>query len=386
MTDPLLSVENLRTTFPGEEGRIRAVDDVSFTLDAGETLGLVGESGAGKSTLVRSLPALVDAPGRIEGSVRLRDPATVDRVAATFHDVADGTPTPADGDFLSVEERDADGAVSRGWVHVLAAPPEARRLVRGAGIAVVSQDPGAALNPVYTVGEQVREAVALHRGLAGDDAREATVDLLRAVDLPDPRRRRTDYPHQLSGGQQQRVAIAAALACDPAVLVCDEPTTGLDVTVQAEILHLLDSLRAERDLGVLLVSHDVGVVAEAADRVAVMYAGEVVERGGCEAVLTDPAHPYTASLLASLPSRHAPGERLPTLDGSMPTPTAPATACRFAPRCPEALPECTASHPESVPVGDDPIHTAACILAGEDADGDVAAGDDSDTETTGEDA
>ncbi len=312
----LLAVEDLRTTFPAEGGRLRAVDGVSFAIEEGETLGLVGESGAGKSAIARSLVGLVEEPGRVEPSSSIR--------------------------FRGRELVGDEGAL---------------RDVRGSGMTMVFQEPGASLDPVYTVGNQLAETIERHRN--PEDTRALSVDLLRAVDVPDPRRRLDEYPHQLSGGQQQRVAIALALACDPDLLVLDEPTTALDVTTQASILDLLDSLREDRELSTLFITHDMGVIAQVANRVCVAYAGEIVERAPVEELFDRPAHPYTRELLASLPGRTS-GARLPTIEGEMPRPTGPATECRFAPRCPEAFGACERVHPREVEVG--PDHTAACLL------------------------
>ncbi|WP_370529270.1 ABC transporter ATP-binding protein [Halarchaeum sp. CBA1220] len=319
--DPLLRVENLRTTFATETGTVRAVDGVSFDVERGETVGLVGESGAGKSVTARSLVGLVEDPGRVVGgSVRLDGAELTDNTEAEWRDV------------------------------------------RGGRIAMVFQDPLSRLNPVYTVGNQIEEALRIHRGLRGAAAREKAVELLEDVGIPDAARRAEAYPHEFSGGMCQRAVIAVALACDPDLLVCDEPTTALDVTIQAQILDLLDDLRAERDLAVLFITHDMGVVAEVCDRVNVMYAGEIVERAGVVDLFERPKHPYTQGLLDAVPARTARGERLATIEGEVPTPTEPATACRFAPRCPRAFDACHSVHPTGVAVSagaDD--HTAACL-------------------------
>lgn len=314
----LLEVRNLRTVFHTEREQIHAVDGVSFDVDAGEAVGLVGESGSGKSVTARSVLGLVDEPGEIEsGSIQFR------------------------GDELT----DGDWESHRG------------------DLAIVFQDPGSALNPTYTIGNQIREALRIHQGLRGKEARGRAVELLEAVGIPDPSSRVDEYPHQLSGGMQQRAVIAAALACDPDLLVCDEPTTGLDVTIQAQILDLLNRLRREEDLAILLITHDMGVIEETTDRVNVVYAGEVVERAPTKELFDNPAHPYTQALLNSIPGRTPPDERLPTIDGEVPTPTGSAEDCRFAPRCPEAGPDCLADPPDHVSVGTEDVHhTAACLL------------------------
>jgi len=317
--EPLLTVDDLHTTFYTDKETIRAVDGVSLDIRAGETVGLVGESGSGKSVTARSILGLVDEPGRIEGgSIRFR------------------------GEELT------DGAWERN---------------RG-DLSIVFQDPINSMNPVYTVGNQIREALRIHQGLRGDDAREEAVELLEAVGIPDAPRRLDEYPHQYSGGMRQRAVIAIALACDPDLLVCDEPTTALDVTIQAQILELLEELQREEDLGILFITHDMGVIEEVADRVNVMYAGEVVETAPVERLFDEPQHPYTRGLLASIPGRTADGDQLPTIGGEVPTPTAEPQECRFAPRCPAAFDACERVHPEPVDVADDSgvTHTAACLL------------------------
>jgi oligopeptide/dipeptide ABC transporter ATP-binding protein len=314
--DPLLSVRDLRTVFHTEREEIHAVDGVSFDIHEGETVGLVGESGSGKSVTARSILGVVDEPGRVESGEILYD--GVDLTAGHWDDYR--------GD-----------------------------------IAIVFQNPGSSLNPVYTVGSQIREALRIHQGLRGAAARDRAVELLRDVGIPDAPRRVDEYPHQLSGGMQQRAVIAIALACDPDLLVCDEPTTALDVTIQAQILELLDELQRENDLAILFITHDMGVIEEATDRVNVIYAGEVVERAPTAELFQRPEHPYTRSLLESIPGQTAQGDRLPTIDGEVPTPTGPATDCRFAPRCPQAEQSCRENHPEHVAVGTGD-HTAACLL------------------------
>jgi len=322
--DPLLSVEDLHTVFHTDRESVHAVDGVSFDVHEGETVGLVGESGSGKSVTARSILGLVDEPGRIErGAIYFRG-----------EDLTEGNWDAHRGD-----------------------------------IAIVFQDPGGSLNPVYTVGNQIREALRIHQGLRGSEARQRAVELLEDVGIPDAPRRVGEYPHQLSGGMQQRAVIAMALACDPDLLVCDEPTTALDVTIQAQILELLDDLQRESDLAILFITHDMGVIEDTTDRVNVVYAGEVVERAPTEALFEDPAHPYTRALLRSIPGRTDPDERLPTIEGEVPTPTGEATDCRFAPRCPEAFGACRQVAPDHQPVGDPGTErTAACLLHDEEYD------------------
>ncbi|QAU13024.1 ABC transporter ATP-binding protein [Halorubrum sp. BOL3-1] len=301
--DALLEVRDLRTVFRTGKETIHAVDGVSFDIRAGETVGLVGESGSGKSVTARSILGLVDSPGAIEeGSIRF-----------------DGT-----------------DLVERGWEDA-----------RG-DIAIVFQDPLNSINPVYTVGNQIREALRIHRDLTGAAARSRAIELLESVGIPDAARRVDEYPHQFSGGMQQRAMIAIALACDPDLLVCDEPTTALDVTIQAQILDLLDDLQRREDLAILFITHDMGVIEETADRVNVIYAGNVVERASTDALFADPQHPYTRALLESVPGRSSAAATLPTIDGEVPTPTEQATNCRFAPRCPAAGEVCSNAVPEHV--------------------------------------
>ena len=300
----LLEVKNLRTHFRTRAGLVRAVDGVSFHLDRGELLGLVGESGCGKSMTALSVMRLIAPPGKIvEGEI-----------------LFEGT------DLLKLSDAKM-------------------RQMRGDDIAMIFQDPMTSLNPVYTVGEQIAEALRLHRKLSRKQAQQATIEAMREVAIPDPQRRVSDYPHQLSGGMRQRIMIAMALACNPKLLIADEPTTALDVTIQAQILELLDDLRKQRDLAVLLITHDLGVVAEVADRVAVMYTGRIVEESPVAELFARPKHPYTEGLLNSVPrltAEHvAKKERLETIEGVVPRPTELPPGCHFAPRCRLRLPRCT---------------------------------------------
>ncbi len=300
----LLEVRNLQTHFPTRAGLVRAVDGVSFYVDRGELLGLVGESGCGKSITALSIMRLIAPPGKIVG-----------------------------GEIVFAGEE------------LLKASEERMREIRGDDIAMIFQDPMTSLNPVYTVGEQIAEAVRLHRKLSREEARRATIDAMREVAIPDPARRVDDYPHQLSGGMRQRVMIAMALACDPKLLIADEPTTALDVTIQAQILELLNELRRTRELAVLLITHDLGVVAETADRVAVMYTGRIVEESPVDELFARPKHPYTEGLLRSVPKltieEAKKQKRLETIEGTVPSPTQLPPGCHFAPRCPHRMPRCT---------------------------------------------
>ena len=300
----LLEVKNLRTQFPTRAGVVRAVDGVSFHVGEGELLGLVGESGCGKSITAMSVMRLVGAPGKI-----------------------------------------VSGEVWFAGENLLAASDARMRAIRGDDIAMIFQDPMTSLNPVYTVGEQIAEALRLHRNLNRKQARESAVEAMREVAIPDPGRRADDYPHQLSGGMRQRVMIAMALACDPRLLIADEPTTALDVTVQAQILDLLSDLQREFNSAIIIITHDLGVVAEVADRVAVMYTGRIVEESPVEELFARPKHPYTEGLLRSVPKLTAAevkkAVRLSTIEGTVPKPTNLPEGCHFAPRCPHRMPRCT---------------------------------------------
>ena len=389
---PVLSVTDLRTQFATEQETVRAVDGVSLSLRPQETLGIVGESGSGKSVTARSVLGLVEEPGRVhpDSTVRYHDPAFVQQIAREYPDrVRWATADTADqhgaaDSFVTITAGSDVGesvTVERGAVDLVGAPDDVVRSARGGEIAMVFQDALSSLNPVYTVGNQLTELLGIHQGLSGTAATEAAAELLESVGIPDPKRRLSEYPHQFSGGMRQRAVIALALACDPVVLLCDEPTTALDVTVQSQILELFDRLQRERDLSIVFITHDMGVIAQIADTVAVMYAGEIVEQAPVDGLFDRPKHPYTRGLLRSIPGLTGDADRLPTIEGSVPTPTEPPTDCRYAPRCPEAFAECEAVHPEHVAVGPsgedqhqdqdqtettagavDRTHTAACLL------------------------
>ena len=320
MPDPLLTVENLVVSFPGRGRRAVPVDGVSFTLARGETLALVGESGCGKSLTSLALLRLIPPPGRIEPGSRI-----------SF----DGT------DLLSLEE-------------------SALRDIRGRRIGMVFQDPMTSLNPVFTIGNQVAEGIRAHFPVSKKDANDKAIALLKEVGISDAASRSRDYPHQMSGGMRQRVMIAMALACEPELLIADEPTTALDVTVQAQILEILDELRKARGMAVLLITHDLGIVAGRADRVAVMYAGQIVEQADTARLFARPSHPYTQGLLASVPRLTGPRTRLTPIGGSVPTPDAWPEGCRFRPRCPKAFDK-SELPPPPLPVEDG--HWMRCWLA-----------------------
>ena len=315
----LLSVRNLRTEIETEDGTLIAVDDISFDLFAGEVLAVVGESGCGKTMLALSILGLLPGPGAstTAGEVRL-----------------------AGEDLLS-------------------ASPQRRRQARGAEIAMIFQDPLTALNPVHRVGDQIAEMLRAHRSMRKAEARRQAEDLLERVGIPDADRRARCYPHELSGGMRQRVMIAMAVALDPVVLIADEPTTALDATVQAQVLEVLSEVRRRMSGAMMIITHDLGVVAGAADRVMVMYAGHCVERGSTRDVYHRPRHPYTAGLLAAVPRLDRTAARLTPIAGSPPVPIGAAPGCRFAPRCPLATDICEQQRPDLRGPGDRPAEAAS---------------------------
>ena len=317
MSDVLLSVEGLTTRF-ATDPPVTAVNGVSFEIRRGETLGLVGESGSGKSVTAFSLIRLVQPPGRV----------TAGRVVFQGRDL-------------------------------LALSEDEIRQVRGAGIGFVFQEPMAALNPVMRVGDHIAEALLAHGLASRREARERAIELLRAVRIADAGQRVDDYPHQLSGGMRQRVMLAIALACRPPLVIADEPTTALDVTVQAQVLELLRDMKRAFGISLLLITHDLGVIAETADRVAVMYAGRIVEQGPVRQILRSPAHPYTRGLLASIPGGAA-GTRLHAIEGTVPNLAALPPGCSFGPRCRERMAVCESAFPEATTVA--PGHTVRCHL------------------------
>ena len=316
--EPLLAVERLRVEFPTRRGTLVAVHDVSFSIAPGEVLGVVGESGAGKSLTGAAIIGLIDPPGRIAGgSVRLAG-RRIDNL-----------------------------------------PYDAMRAVRGREIGAIFQDPLTSLNPLYSVGRQLVETIRTHLAMCESEARKRAVALLEEVGIPAAARRVDHYPHQFSGGMRQRVVIALALAGNPKLIVADEPTTALDVSIQAQVIALLKRLCREHGTAVMLVTHDMGVIAETADRVAVMYAGRIVEIGPVADVIHRPQHPYTVGLMGSIPSIVEERARLTQIDGAMPRLTAIPPGCAFNPRCPQAFDRCQRERPEPMPAG---ATTAACWL------------------------
>ena len=318
---PLLQIEDVRTVFRAAHGDVPAVDGVSLSVQKGKTLGIVGESGCGKSMLSLSIMRLVPPPGRV-----------------------------------------AQGRVLFEGQDLLTLPMRSMRAIRGRRIAMIFQEPMTSLNPVFTVGDQITEAMRAHdRTASAAQLRTRGIAALDRVKIPAATRRFEDYPHQMSGGMRQRVMIAMALSCNPDLLIADEPTTALDVTVQAQILDLLRDLQQQTGMAIVLITHDLGVVAEMADEVAVMYAGRVVERTGSTAIFDDPQHPYTLGLLGSIPKIEEERDRLLAIEGSVPAPFALPPGCRFHPRCVFAADECTQIDPPLRPLG--PEHLAACIRA-----------------------
>ena len=323
MPDALLEIENLHTFFYGESGVARAVDGVSFSVGAGETIGLVGESGCGKSVTALSVLRLVRPPGRIEAGSRI---------------LFEGR------DLVALDERQL-------------------RAVRGARIAMIFQEPMTALNPVFTVGEQIAEVVRIHSKTTRRQAWQRAVEMLQIVGIPAPAERAREYPHQLSGGMRQRVVIAMALVMNPALVIADEPTTALDVTIQAQILELLQRLQQRFGMSILLITHDLGVVAETVSRVLVMYGGEIVEEAAVKTLFAEAHHPYTEGLLAAMPRLGESRDRLRTIPGTVPPPTRWPDGCRFHDRCPYAWERCTREHPPLYQIGGG--HVSRCHLAEE---------------------
>jgi oligopeptide/dipeptide ABC transporter ATP-binding protein len=328
MAEPILRVRDLRTYFFQDEGTVKAVDGASFELAAGRTLGIVGESGCGKSVTARSILRIVERPGRIvSGEIRLRQ----DGVGET--DLARLDPTGRE-----------------------------MRQVRGGDIGLVFQEPMTSFSPVHTIGNQMVETIQLHQQVSKAEARNRAIEMLRRVGVPRPERRVDEYAFQLSGGLRQRAMIALALSCGPRILIADEPTTALDVTTQAQILDLLRELQAREGMAIVLITHNLGVVAEMCDAVVVMYLGRVVEEGPVDAIFHAPRHPYTRALLRSIPSIQAPPRtKLPTIAGSIPHPYNRPPGCPFHPRCPDFMPgTCDGAEPALEPVADG--QAASCFL------------------------
>jgi peptide/nickel transport system ATP-binding protein len=319
---PLLEIDSLRTWFDTLSGTVRAVDGVSFTVQAGQTLGVVGESGCGKSVTALSILRLLPTPpARHLGAIRYRG-----------------------SNLLALSEREM-------------------RQIRGNRISMIFQEPMTSLNPVLTVGRQIAETVLVHQETNRAEAMQRAVEMLRLVQIPEPERRAREYPHQLSGGMRQRVMIALALACNPELLIADEPTTALDVTIQAQILDLIKRLQKELGMGVMLITHDLGVVAESCDRVVVMYAGRKVEESSVLALFSRPLHPYTRALMASMPAMNSQLKRLTEIPGMVPSPHELGRGCAFAARCQFAQQRCVDENPPLTSQGED--HVVACFAVEE---------------------
>jgi oligopeptide/dipeptide ABC transporter ATP-binding protein len=315
----LLQVKNLQTQFSNRGAVVRAVDGVSFHIDRGETVGMVGESGCGKSVTALSIMRLIESPGKICGG-------------ETFFQGAD---------LLLLSEKEMRG-------------------IRGNKIAMIFQEPMTSLNPLFTVGHQITEAITRHQGISRAKALHRSIEMLQGVGIPSPETRVRDYPHQFSGGMRQRVMMAMALCCNPELLIADEPTTALDVTIQAQIIDLMVRLKNEVGMSILMITHDLGVVSEVADRVLVMYAGKIVESASIDSLLDSPAHPYTEGLLSCVPKFADVQRRLHTIPGVVPGPADLPAGCRFRPRCRRAFNRCGAEEPPLLPIGDQ--HLARCWL------------------------
>ncbi|MBN9088300.1 MAG: ABC transporter ATP-binding protein [Reyranella sp.] len=320
MNKPLLELKTLAVSFATDDGIVRAVDGIDLSLQGGRTLGLVGESGCGKSVTSLAVMGLL--------------PPENSKVSGEVH----------------FEGRD-----------LLKIPVAELRDLRGARLAMIFQEPMTSLNPSYTIGNQIIEAIRRHQGRGAAEARARAIEMLRLVRIPSPEKRIDDYPHKLSGGMRQRAMIAMALACDPRLLIADEPTTALDVTIQAQILDLMRGLRRDTGTAIILITHDLGVVAEMADDVAVMYAGQIVERAPVEALFARPEHPYTVGLLGSIPKLDRKREHLPSIEGRVPDMAHPPEGCRFAARCPFVEPACREAVPPLIEIA--PSHLSRCRRA-----------------------
>lgn len=314
----LLEVKNLQTYFFTDDGTAKSVDNVSYSVDKNETLGVVGESGCGKSVTALSIMRLIpQPPGKIVG-----------------------------------------GEIKLGGVDLLKLSEEEMRAIRGNRIGMIFQEPMTSLNPVFTVGDQIEESIILHQKVSKEEAKKRAIEMLKQVGIPAPEQRYGEYPHQLSGGMRQRIMIAIALSCNPEVLIADEPTTALDVTVQAQILELIKSLQERLGMAVILITHDLGVIAETADKVAVMYASHIVEYAPVDEVFYNPLHPYTVGLLGSIPKLNIESDRLMTIEGTVPPPTNYPVGCNFNTRCPWATEICYKEEPALIE--HEPNHMAAC--------------------------
>ena len=405
--DPLLEVAGMRTQFPTDRGTVEAVARADLSIEPGEIVGLVGESGSGKSVLAQSLMGMVESPGEVvSGTIALRDLDVVREFETRYPDaVVDVTDeriaratgsadagsgieaaaaTAGPGQFVVVERRDSDGRPAEGFVDLRRAPERALQHLRGGRVSMVFQDPMNSMNPTLTVGEQIAETVRLHQDVGesvslpaelkrkivgaakNGEAWRRAIEMLEAVEIPEAESRAADFPHEFSGGMRQRAMIAMALSCEPDLLIADEPTTALDVTIQAQILDELAGLSEAFDTAILLITHDLAVVAETCDRVNVMYAGEIIEKAPADELFGNPQHPYTRGLLASTPRLSNPDDEIEPIRGNVPDLIDIPYACHFAPRCPESMRECFEVRPEFRDVGES--HEAACLRRGSEGE------------------
>lgn len=319
MSEPILQVQGLKTSFFTDDGQVPAVDGIDFYIREGEILGIVGESGCGKSVTSLSIMGLVGEPGKV-----------------------------------------VDGKIVLRGEEITYAPEKRMRQIRGDDIAMIFQEPMTSLNPVFTIGNQLNEAIRIHRKMSKKEARVRAIDLLKRVGLPRAEELLDNFPHQLSGGMRQRVMIAMAMACDPKVLIADEPTTALDVTIQKQILNLMKKLNRETGTAIALITHDLGVVAQMCERVIVMYAGKIVEEGSVKDIFNHPSHPYTKGLIASVPDMRNPSPRLYSIPGNVPKPGSINKGCLFAPRCDYVMDRCKEELPDLIPL--DREHQVRCFL------------------------
>ena len=335
-SSPLLSVRNLKAYFKLDEGEVKAVDGVTFDVNAGQVFGIVGESGCGKSVTMKAILRIIDPPGHIVGGEIM------------WHRMVDQSAGSTTAENIDLTKLDANG--------------KEMRSIRGGEIALIPQEPMSSFSPVHTIGNQLIEAIMLHRAVKKTEARQMAIDLLRDVGIPMPEQRLEAYSWQLSGGLRQRAIIAMALSCNPRLLIADEPTTAVDVTTQAQVLRLLRQLQAQRNAAIIFITHDLGVIAQVAHYVMVMYLGLVMEQGPVDDIFHAPKHPYTQALLRSIPSIDSiPREALPTISGSIPHPFNKPRGCPFHPRCPQAMPgKCDQHSPALLPVGEHQL--TSCFL------------------------
>lgn len=379
--DPLITIDHLRTWFDTDEGVVKAVDDVSLVIPKGKTLGLVGESGCGKSVTAMSVIRLISPPGRIAGGrITLhkgtgsffgpQDTATPQESDGRKMCLSPSPSTKGDSPIFAADTADSEepvlSAAKIGTVPIVLTdlPESEMRKIRGGSISMIFQEPMTSLNPVFTIGSQIVEAIRLHQKVGQAEARRRAIEMLQKVRIPEPQQRMREYPHQFSGGMRQRAMIAMALACNPRLLIADEPTTALDVTIQAQILDLLRQLQADVGMSILFITHDLGVICEMADDVAVMYASKVVEYTSVRELFANPLHPYSHLLFRSRPKPgHEKERKLDTIEGMVPSPLRFPTGCKFHPRCPFRQSRCETEEPELREIR--PGHQVRCHFAGQ---------------------